>query len=256
MMAQLRVPQRSDLEDICHLRRPGGGRGQRRHHPPAVPPGRATFPCAPIGRTLLNANRCLRPPRGAADIRRPPDATVWEDPAPQAKAAVLAAIHQVQGRARSSRHAQRNSDHRQARRTGPRHDVCRQAPGRLLTGETHRPRRHPGPHGHRRAPRFRGSGHPGGRIAAERGQGVPGRPPAWAWPPTPRTPRARSVHGGTRHPSLLQTGQLEAVLARFRGEITPGAPRCTPPSSGRGRSSTSWPGGARRWSGSPGPMYH
>ena len=54
------------------------------------------------------------------------------------------------------------------------------------------------------------------------------------------------------HPVCADRPQVEAVLARF-GEITQ-IPRCTPPSSGRGRSSTSWPGGARRWGGSPGPL--
>ena len=55
------------------------------------------------------------------------------------------------------------------------------------------------------------------------------------------------------HPVCADRPQVEAVLARFRGR-SPRFPRCTPPSSGRGRSSTSWPGGARRWSGSPGPL--
>ncbi len=46
-----------------------------------------------------------------------------------------------------------------------------------FSGETDRPRRHPGPHGHRRSAGFRGAGHPGGGIRRGTGKGIPCRPP-------------------------------------------------------------------------------
>ena len=54
-----------------------------------------------------------------------------------------------------------------------------------------------------------------------------------------------------RRPVTAGRSDLEAALAPFRGDILQ-VPPCTPPSSGTGKSSTSWPGRGKRWRGSPG----
>lgn len=54
------------------------------------------------------------------------------------------------------------------------------------------------------------------------------------------------------HPADVTRADVEQVLDRFRGDILQ-IPLCTPPSSGTAKSSTSWPAGGRKWSGTPGP---
>ena len=56
------------------------------------------------------------------------------------------------------------------------------------------------------------------------------------------------------HPVCADRPQVDGLCWPGSEGRSPRFPRCTPPSSGRGRSSTSWPGRARRWSGSPGPL--
>lgn len=146
------------------LHRSGGRSGQRGHHPPAVPPRSAKFPCAPTARP--STPPLSVPSTEGEDIPPPLDAP-FGGPPPRPKQPCwppLSRCSMANGILIIDKPAGWTS-----------HDVVAKLRGLL------RERRigHAGtlgPHGHRRSAGFRGAGHPGGGIRRGTGKGIPCRP--------------------------------------------------------------------------------